>query len=90
MNVPIPYYDPNEDQYKQRNAIIIICVIFSLMTIVAISLRFYVRGFIIKQFGLDDWVCLWSAVSSPRQLLSALELTVPFTGLGSHGHLSPC
>jgi hypothetical protein len=63
MDVP----DPSSPEFSESRAAIIIAVGSVCVTLccVAAGLRFYVRGFLIRKIGLDDWALLWSVVSSP-------------------------
>jgi hypothetical protein len=55
----------HESRYKQILAVTITLTVF--MSVV-VSLRAYVRVFMLKSLGPDDWVIFGTAVSSPSCL----------------------
>lgn len=56
--MPPPGVMPNFDNpHSLKGELLIINVVFTTLTAIFVAIRLYSRGFISKQFGLDDWFC---------------------------------
>jgi hypothetical protein len=54
---------PTVQHANDRNGIIAMTVLFTVIVIVAVSLRFYARQITRSGFGWDDWTALTALVS---------------------------
>jgi hypothetical protein len=57
---------------SQAPMIIPVCVALTVLAVAATLLRCYVRIFMLKTFGADDWVIVFSVVS--YRLVAATQL----------------
>lgn len=53
------FLDKEADIYE---AVVGVAVTFTILSWIAVSLRVYVRGVLIKSFGWDDWLMLATLV----------------------------
>ena len=49
-------------------------VFFVVIAPIAVLLRCYVRLFMVKAFGLDDWLMVFSMVSAPEDIMYLQEI----------------
>jgi hypothetical protein len=71
-NIPVPIQEVDAEYVFST---CIVCGVLLLLSWIAVSLRFYTRGFIIGALGKDDWVILATQVSNAvpkRPLLDVL------------------
>ncbi|KAI1452356.1 hypothetical protein F4805DRAFT_472455 [Annulohypoxylon moriforme] len=57
-----PYHDPNYNPYPQRS-LVGTALLFIIVVIVAVSLRFYARLITTAKLGVDDWIAFISMVN---------------------------
>ncbi|TAQ90992.1 hypothetical protein B7494_g724 [Chlorociboria aeruginascens] len=57
-------------------------VIFNSLMLLAVAIRFYVKGWIKRNLGWDDWTCAFSAITSI--ISSILLLNAMKVGIGKH------
>ena len=55
---------PAVDDVSKYPEIIAVCVCLTLFMVVLVGLRVYVRVFMLKVTGVDDWIIIFSAVCS--------------------------
>ena len=55
---------PAVDDVSKYPEIIAVCVCLTLFMVVLVGLRVYVRAFMLKVTGVDDWIIIFSAVCS--------------------------
>lgn len=56
---------PEVDAASNYPTIIAVCVSITVLMMVTVSTRIYVRAVMIKMMGMDDWIILFSAVCLP-------------------------
>lgn len=59
--------------------ITVVPLVFLCLTALAVSLRLYVRGYMLRAFGLDDWILLFAWVSDAFHLRDPPVLETPAT-----------
>ncbi|KAI0017877.1 hypothetical protein F4780DRAFT_795560 [Xylariomycetidae sp. FL0641] len=80
-----PYYDPSYNPYPPP-VLIGTAVLFMILPVVAVALRFYARLVSEAKLGIDDWITIPSMILCIA--LSILQiLSVTLGGLGSHQQL---
>ncbi|KAE8374064.1 hypothetical protein BDV26DRAFT_284574 [Aspergillus bertholletiae] len=70
----------NEGLSHMTIAVRAIVLVLAIATTVVCVLRLYLRKFVIKRFGLDDWLVLCALIGV--DLFSALAYTITYYGLG--------
>ncbi len=65
-------------QPRTGNLQLVICIVFSIITFAVVLARTWARLFVIRHFGLDDWLCLF-----------AFALAVALAVLSCVGEYSP-
>jgi len=55
---------PAVDHAAKYPEIIAVCVCLTLFMMVLVGLRIYVRAFMLKVMGVDDWIIIFTAVCS--------------------------
>jgi hypothetical protein len=55
---------PAVDDVSKYPEIIAVCVCLTIFMVVLVGLRVYVRAFMLKVTGVDDWIIIFSAVCS--------------------------
>lgn len=55
----------SSDEDHQNTAIIVVAALFVSIACVAVILRCYVRGWVVKAFGWDDGAMVMAMVASP-------------------------
>jgi hypothetical protein len=63
---------PSLDELKSYDMLATSCVFLALSAITVIA-RIYVRGWMIRSFGLDDWLMIVTFVSARPRLAFMLE-----------------
>jgi hypothetical protein len=53
---------PEVDAASNYPTIIAVCVSITVLMMLTVSTRIYVRAVMIKMMGMDDWIILFSAV----------------------------
>lgn len=67
---------PGVDAASNYPTIVSVCICMTIFMTAVVSLRIYVRAFLLKLMGIDDWTIIFSAVSPARVFrLLALVLT---------------
>ena len=56
-----PYFDPGYQPYTQ-SVLVGTSVLFIILPIVAVALRFYSRALVQAQLGIDDWITIPSMI----------------------------
>ena len=56
---------PEVDAASTYPTITAVCVCITVLMLCIVSTRIYVRAFMMKMMGMDDWVILFSAVCLP-------------------------
>lgn len=56
---------PEVDATSNYPTIIAVCVSITVLMMLTVSTRIYVRAVMIKMMGMDDWIILFSAVCLP-------------------------
>ncbi|KAI1819660.1 hypothetical protein F4861DRAFT_543712 [Xylaria intraflava] len=80
-----PYYSPSYNPYPQ-SVLIGTAILFIIVTIVAVSLRFYARGLTTARLGIDDWLTIPSALLCVTIAIVQI-IAATAAGLGSHQKL---
>lgn len=61
------------DLHSRGPECVVIISVFSVIPTIAIALRVYVRAWLIKGFGLDDWAALVGWVSRDNYSLDTIS-----------------
>lgn len=67
---------PEVDAASNYPTIIAVCVSITVLMMVTVSTRIYVRAAMIKMMGMDDWIILFSAVCREVALLDMVHADV--------------
>ena len=55
---------PEVDAVSKWPTIVGVCVGLTTLMVITVGARLYVRAWMIKSMGIDDWIMLFSAVST--------------------------
>lgn len=73
-------FNTSEGTLTEGPKITAICVVFAAISLIAVSLRLYVRTVLIKAMGIDDWIIFGSWVSAA--VFSVITILQAKWGLG--------
>jgi len=66
IGVVVQWPTPNYENPVTRHGALSITVILTLLTVLIVGIRIYVRGIMQGAMGLDDWIVLAAMVWLPR------------------------
>lgn len=76
--------DPAVDAQSEWPTIVAVCISLTALMATTVGLRLYVRAWMIKSVGIDDYVMLFSMVSKIPRVLTSVLIFHGFIGLQHH------
>lgn len=64
---------PNYDNPASRNGIVPLLAVFMVLSVLMVSARIAVRGFMQRNMGVDDWLILVAMVGSQSRALQTMH-----------------
>ena len=82
---PVPAIgpDPTTAEIERANSVLISAIVLTSASAVAVALRFYVRGKLLRSVKSEDWWMLVSMVGSPPPLPASLKVSGVGKGMRS-------